>query len=84
MRAGGAVVAKPLVPIRGVPLLEWNLAALLRAGFRDLVVAVPAHTPEIGEFARARGAELARRSKPMAVCGLAVDRSGTRHCRVGR
>ena len=62
MRAGGASIPKPLVPIHGVPLLEWNLATLLRAGFRDLVVAVPAHTPEIGEFARDRGGALARRS----------------------
>jgi NDP-sugar pyrophosphorylase family protein len=61
MRAGGASVPKPLVPILGVPLLERNLAALLRAGFRDLVVAVPAHTPEIGEFAGGRGQELAQR-----------------------
>jgi NDP-sugar pyrophosphorylase family protein len=61
MLAGGASVPKPLVPILGIPLLERNLAGLLGAGFRDLVVAVPAHTPEIGEFASRRGRELAER-----------------------
>jgi NDP-sugar pyrophosphorylase family protein len=59
MRAAGASIPKPLVPIRGVPLLERNLVALLYAGFRDLVVAVPSHTPEIAEFVDKRGRALA-------------------------
>ena len=61
MRAAGAQVPKPLVSVLGTPLLEWNLEALLRAGYRDLVVAVPAHTPEIGELASGRGRRLAER-----------------------
>jgi NDP-sugar pyrophosphorylase family protein len=59
MRAGGSSLPKPLVPVRGVPLLERNLLALLHAGFRDVTVAVPAHTPEIGRFVSQRCAEIA-------------------------
>lgn len=58
LRASGASVPKPLVTIGGVPLLERNLLTLLSSGFRDIVIAVPAHTPEIGDFARARGGVL--------------------------
>jgi NDP-sugar pyrophosphorylase family protein len=61
MRAAGVHVPKPLVQVLGTPLLEWSLEALLRAGYRDLVVAVPAHTPEIGELASGRGRRLAER-----------------------
>ncbi|HKG33454.1 MAG TPA: sugar phosphate nucleotidyltransferase, partial [Gemmatimonadales bacterium] len=61
MRAAGAQVPKPLVSVLGIPLLEWNLEALLRAGYRDLVVAVPAHTPEIGQLASGPGRRLAER-----------------------
>jgi NDP-mannose synthase len=59
MRAAGRPVPKPLVAIRGVPLLERNLVTLLFAGFRDLIVAVPSHTPRIGEFVATRGRALA-------------------------
>jgi NDP-sugar pyrophosphorylase family protein len=55
LRASGAFTPKPLMPVRGVPLLEHNLLRLLSSGFRDIVVAVPAHTPEIGQYARTRG-----------------------------
>jgi NDP-sugar pyrophosphorylase family protein len=63
MRATGATTPKPLIPIGGVPLLERNLGALLASGFRDIVVAVPGHTPEIGQFARARCRTLADASQ---------------------
>ncbi|MBA3497256.1 MAG: NDP-sugar synthase [Gemmatimonadales bacterium] len=55
MRVTGSSTPKPLVPVHGVPLLERNLCALLKAGLRDIVVAVPSHTPEIGRFVQTRG-----------------------------
>jgi len=54
LRASGTSVPKPLVPVLGIPLLERNLLTLLAAGFRDITVAVPSHTPEIGAFAESR------------------------------
>jgi NDP-sugar pyrophosphorylase family protein len=42
-----------------MPLLEHNLLRLLSSGFREIVVAVPAHTQEIAEFVRTRGQALA-------------------------
>jgi mannose-1-phosphate guanylyltransferase len=33
-------VPKPMLPVRGTPLLEWALYPLILAGFRDLVIAV--------------------------------------------
>jgi NDP-mannose synthase len=59
MRSSGWTVPKPLVPVRGVPLLERNLYPLLRAGFEEIVVSVPADLPAVGEFAVSRGAQLA-------------------------
>lgn len=29
---------KPLVPVAGKPLIAWHLAALARAGIRDVVI----------------------------------------------
>ena len=54
MRTTGASTPKPLVPVRGIPLLERNLLVLLRSGFQDITVAVPAHTPEIAQFVSGR------------------------------
>jgi NDP-mannose synthase len=59
LRASGTTVPKPMVPVLGVPLLERNLLTLLAGGFRDIVVAVPAHTPEIGGFVESRCRNLA-------------------------
>jgi NDP-mannose synthase len=59
MRAAGSTTPKPLIPIRDVPLLERNLLTLLASGFRDIVVAVPSHTPEVGHFVRSRCRALA-------------------------
>jgi NDP-sugar pyrophosphorylase family protein len=59
MHATGASTPKPLVSVRGVPLLERNLLALLQSGFRDITVAAPAHTPEIARFASGRCRALA-------------------------
>lgn len=55
LRASGPPTPKPLIRVRGVPLLEHSLLRLLTNGFRDIVVAVPAHTPEIGQYVRTRG-----------------------------
>jgi NDP-sugar pyrophosphorylase family protein len=61
-------VPKPLVPIRGVPLLERNLVALLAAGAREIAVAVPAAIPEIERFVRSRGREVARAAGAEITC----------------
>jgi mannose-1-phosphate guanylyltransferase/phosphomannomutase len=60
MRRSGATRPKPLVPVRGVPLIERNLYALFGAGITDLAVAVPASPTPIGDFVRTRGALLAK------------------------
>ena len=52
MRASGVTTAKPLVAVGGRTLLEHNLLALLDRGVRDIVVATPAHSPEVAEFVR--------------------------------
>lgn len=38
MRPLSDVTPKPLLPVRGKPLIEWHLLALARAGVRDVVV----------------------------------------------
>jgi len=60
MRLSLGPVPKPLVPIRGVPLLERNLIALLSKGWRHIVVSAPSAIPAIGGFVRSRGRDLAR------------------------
>jgi NDP-sugar pyrophosphorylase family protein len=59
MRRTLGPIPKPLVPVRGTPLLEWNLLALLGQGFRSLAVSVPAADPRVEGFVRGRGAALA-------------------------
>jgi NDP-sugar pyrophosphorylase family protein len=59
MRASGIDVAKPLVPVRGVPLVERNLLHLLRQGFKDIVVSVPGDAGPVGSYAEQRLAPLA-------------------------
>jgi NDP-sugar pyrophosphorylase family protein len=54
MRASGTATPKPMVMVGGLTLLERNLLALLGWGISDIVVATPAHSPEITEFARGR------------------------------
>lgn len=60
MQRSGATRPKPLVPVRGVPLLERNLYALFGAGIADIAVAVPASPSMVGDFVRTRGALLAK------------------------
>jgi mutator protein MutT len=59
MQAAGGDQPKPLMRVRGVPLIERSLYALLRAGLADIVVAVPESLPVVGEWVRGRGALLA-------------------------
>jgi NDP-sugar pyrophosphorylase family protein len=63
LRASGVPTPKPLTLIGGVPLLERSLITLLTSGFRDITVAVPSHTPEIGRFVRTRCRALAEGSQ---------------------
>lgn len=62
MRASGVDVPKPLVPVRGVPLIERNLRQLLRHGLEDIVVAVPGDGGPVGKYAEQRLAALASES----------------------
>ena len=59
MRASGVAVPKPLVLVRGTPLVEHNLRQLLRHGFDDVVVSVPGDGGPIGEYAEGRLSQLA-------------------------
>jgi mannose-1-phosphate guanylyltransferase/phosphomannomutase len=86
MRASGSTVPKPLVPVRGVPLLERNLAMLLEAGFRDIYVAVSQRSPEVSRFVQTRGVALAGaanasvrcliETQPLGNIGAAAELSG--------
>lgn len=59
MRRTLGPIPKPLVPVRGTPLLEWNLLVLLAHGFRSLAVSVPAADPRVELFVRSRGEAVA-------------------------
>ncbi len=59
MRASGADLPKPLVPVAGAPLLERALFPVLRSGVTEIVVSVPGTIPAIGAFAAGRLTELA-------------------------
>ncbi len=61
MSRSGEAVPKPMVPIVGVPLVERNLLALLRAGVRRVVVVVGtnAAAEPVSAWALERGAGLA-------------------------
>lgn len=86
MRRSGSALPKPLVPVAGRPLLEWNLLALLRAGLRDIHVSVAAADGPVRDFARSRCADLARRHgadfavieepRPLGSIGAAACLSG--------
>jgi NDP-sugar pyrophosphorylase family protein len=69
MSRSGEAVPKPMVPVCGVPLVERNLAALLRAGVTRAVVVVGpnAAAAPVRDWARGRGRELGDR------CGATVS-----------
>jgi dTDP-glucose pyrophosphorylase len=60
MRRSAIERAKPLVEVRGVPLLERNVRMLLRHGFGQIVIAAPCSLPEIRRFADDRCKALGR------------------------
>lgn len=60
MRASGSAIPKPLVEVLGVSLLEWNLHQVFAAGFHDACVSASNAIPEIGQFVRTRGLQIAR------------------------
>ena len=61
MRRSNGPTIKPLVTVSGVPLLERNLHALLRAGVNDIHVVVPARgEPELMDWVRSRAVMLTR------------------------
>lgn len=68
MRASLGPTPKPLVRVLGLELLERNLAMLLRTGRRAVAVAVPADTPALGGWVRARGAAIGRAAGARVEC----------------
>lgn len=81
MRASLGPAHKALVSVEGVPLIERNLVTLLRAGVRDITVAVSQIETEISEYVGSRGQELAaaaearlellRETEPLGTIGAA-------------
>jgi NDP-sugar pyrophosphorylase family protein len=59
MRASGIDRPKPLVTVRGIPLVEWNVRRLVDQGLNDILVAVASGDAEVREFAEGRLAEVA-------------------------
>jgi NDP-sugar pyrophosphorylase family protein len=60
MRASGVSSPKPLVSVRGVPLVERNLLALLGAGFRDVAVSIPLGHRGLAFWIEQRGKPIAQ------------------------
>lgn len=60
MRASHGRTPKPLVRVKGLELIERNLAMLLRGGHRSIAVSVSTSIPELGAWVRGRGAAMAR------------------------
>ena len=60
MRAGGSRQHKGLRTVLGMPLIEWNLRALLRFGFGRLFVAVNARERELATWIDSHGRALAQ------------------------
>src|SRR3974390_2421269 len=55
MRSNLGAKHKALVPVMGLPMLEWNVYSLLSRGIRDIVVATNARESEIDQYVRTRG-----------------------------
>jgi NDP-sugar pyrophosphorylase family protein len=60
MRAGGSAEHKGLRTVRGMPLFEWNLRALLRFGFRRVFAAINAREEALAAWLEDRGRALCR------------------------
>ena len=62
MRRSGEDVPKPMVAVLGIPLVEWNVTALLRAGITDVALVVAASgdaADQVTAWAVSRGSFLA-------------------------
>lgn len=59
MRKSGGTAHKALRQVLGLPLIDWNLATLLNAGFRRIFVAVSAEEAELQHCLNNRGHALA-------------------------
>ena len=51
-------IPKPLLAVRGVPLIERNMRTLLLQGFHDVVVSLPQSSSEVKRFVLGRGRDL--------------------------
>ena len=65
MRAGGSAQHKGLRTVRGVPLIEWNLRALLWFGFKQLFVALNAQEKTLAAWIEGPGRALAESQSAM-------------------
>jgi NDP-sugar pyrophosphorylase family protein len=98
MRRSGEDVPKPMVTVLGIPLVEWNVLALQRAGITDVAIVVAASgaaADQVRAWAGSRGQVMAEASggrlavvvepSPMGNAGaltLAVAKEGTRRTAV--
>jgi mannose-1-phosphate guanylyltransferase/phosphomannomutase len=81
-----AAVPKPLVPVAGVPLVLRNLVTLLRHGFSDLYVSIPAGSEALRAFLEGPRTALAKRhgarltlieeAQPLGTLGAAAALGG--------
>jgi dTDP-glucose pyrophosphorylase/ADP-ribose pyrophosphatase YjhB (NUDIX family) len=77
MRATLGSSHKALIPVLGVTMLERNLCKLLSAGFRNIVVAVSEHEPEIALEVETRGRALADATGASIECFKERQQLGT-------
>lgn len=70
-------IHKALKQVAGRTLIQWNIEALLDAGFRDLVIAAGSHNPEILEFVGSKGCELAHAAGATIRCLVEETSLGT-------
>ena len=70
-------VHKAITPVHGISLIERNFRTLVANNFRDIFVAVSAVSPEIDEFLRGRGGELAAKTGATVTCIREASPLGT-------
>lgn len=76
----GAPLPKPLLPVRGLPLIERNLLALLGAGLRELHVVVPASAPALQVWSRTRASVLCHAVGGRLTLHVEAEPRGTAAC----
>ena len=77
MRATLGASHKSLIKVLGVTMLERNLCKLLSEGFRNIVVAVSEHEPEIAAEVETRGRALADATGATVECFKEGEQLGT-------